>query len=121
MSAITSATGAAPRMQTGARCGQLAQLVVSDFNPNVGTVRTRTRKGDGHEKEYHVTLTEEGATFFKEVCAGRPGRNQKLQNTVLWRADTDTWQGQIRETRALMLRPVTGRGLRRRCMLLRWP
>ena len=67
-------------LQTGARYGQLAQLVVSDFNPDVGTVRTRTRKGDGHEKEYHVTLTEEGARFFEELCAGRAGDELMFRN-----------------------------------------
>jgi integrase len=35
-------------LQTGARYGQLAQLIVADFNPDVGTVRVRTRKGDGN-------------------------------------------------------------------------
>jgi integrase len=68
-------------LQTGARYGQLAQLVVSDFNADVGTVRTRTRKGDGHDKEYHITLTTEGVNFFEELCAGRAGNDLMLQNT----------------------------------------
>jgi integrase len=58
---------------TGARYGQLAQLAVSDFNPDVGTMRLRTRKGDGSEKVYHAHLTEEGRRFFKQACAGRDG------------------------------------------------
>jgi len=60
-------------LQTGARYGQLAQLVVSDFNPDVGTVRVRTRKRDGNEKEYYITLTDEGSEFFRVMCAGRAG------------------------------------------------
>ena len=60
-------------LQTGARYGQLAQLVVSDFNPDVGTVRVRTRKGDGNEKEYYITLTDEGSEFFRVMCDGRAG------------------------------------------------
>ena len=58
---------------SGARYGQLAQLTTSDFNPDVGTLRLRSRKGDGSEKVYHVHLTEEGTRFFKQRCAGRAG------------------------------------------------
>src|SRR5262249_15223707 len=36
-----------------ARYGQLTQLVVADFNPDAGTLRLRTRKGDGSERVYH--------------------------------------------------------------------
>src|SRR5262249_36930294 len=43
---------------TGARYGQLAQLVVSDLNVDAGTLRLRTRKGDGSERVYHVHLTD---------------------------------------------------------------
>jgi integrase len=57
---------------TGARYGQLAKLTVSDFNPDVGTLRLRTRKGDGSEKVYHVHLTDEGVRFFRQAC-GRAG------------------------------------------------
>ena len=56
---------------TGARYGQLATLIASDFDPDVGTLRVRTRKGDGSVKEYHVQLTREGAQFFTRRCAGR--------------------------------------------------
>jgi len=67
-------------LQTGGRYGQLAQLVVSDFNPDVGTLRMRTRKGDGTEKVYHATLTDEGVLFFKQVCAGRTGSELIFRN-----------------------------------------
>ena len=55
---------------TGARYGQLAELVAADFDPNDDTVRLRTRKRGGKEKSYRAVLTEEGARFFKHVCAG---------------------------------------------------
>ncbi len=58
---------------TGARYGQLAQLTAADFNPDVGTVRLRSRKGDGSEKIHHAHLTEEGWRFFERACAGRTG------------------------------------------------
>ena len=58
---------------TGARYGGLAQLVVSDFNPDANTLRLRTRKGDGSERVFHVHLTEEAQEFFRTVCAGKCG------------------------------------------------
>src|SRR5262249_1044033 len=56
---------------TGGRYGQLARLVVADFNRDAGTIRMATRKGDGTEKVYYVHLTEEGVRFFKQACVGR--------------------------------------------------
>jgi integrase len=67
-------------LQTGARYGQLAALTVADFNADVGTLRMRSRKGDGHEREHHCMLTEEGAGFFRTVCAGRAGRELLFRN-----------------------------------------
>lgn len=60
---------------TGARYGQITQLLVSDFNPDAGTLRMRTRKGDGTERVHHVHLTEEAMEFFQQVCAGRAGKD----------------------------------------------
>ena len=73
-------------LQTGARFGQLAALVASDFNPDAGTVRMVTRKGDGTAKVYHVHLTDEGAKFFRAVCAGRAG------NEVMFRINGREWR-----------------------------
>jgi integrase len=58
---------------TGGRYGQIAQLTVSDFNVDTGTLRMRTRKGDGSERVHHVHLTAEGVRFFESACAGRTG------------------------------------------------
>jgi len=41
----------------------------------------RTRKGDGTEKVFHPTSTNEGVSFFKQLCAGRAGNELMLQNT----------------------------------------
>jgi integrase len=66
---------------TGARLGQLAALTVSDFNPDVGTLQLRTRKGDGSERTYHVHLSDEGRTFFAHACAGKLGSDLLFTHT----------------------------------------
>lgn len=59
-------------LQSGARYGQLARLVVSDFNPTVGNLRLTSRKGKNSKlKTYYATLTAEGVEFFKSVCLGK--------------------------------------------------
>jgi integrase len=41
----------------------------------------RSFKGQGgHEREHHVTLTEEGAGFFLAACAGRAGHELIFRN-----------------------------------------
>jgi integrase len=67
---------------TGARYGQIAQLVVSDFNADAHTLRLRSRKGDGTEKVFHATLSDEGVNFFGHVCAGRRGSEPMFRNTA---------------------------------------
>jgi integrase len=71
---------------TGARLGQLAALTVSDFNPDVGTLRLRSRKGRGHERTYHVHLSDEGRRFFTHACAGKVGTD-----LILTHADGRPW------------------------------
>ena len=57
-------------LQTGARYGELGWLKVSDFNPDSGTVAILKSKTG---KSRHVVLTEEGAAFFADLCAGALG------------------------------------------------
>jgi integrase len=57
-------------LETGARYGELAALQVHDFNPDTGTVAIPQSKTG---KARHVVLTDEGAAFFRQVCAGRAG------------------------------------------------
>jgi integrase len=71
---------------TGARYGQLAQLVVSDVNVDAGTLRLRTRKGDGSERVYYAHLTDEALAFFRATCAGRRG-----DDLILTHADGEPW------------------------------
>jgi integrase len=55
---------------TGGRYGSLANLRVRDFRGD--TVTLRTRKGNGTERAFPVSLTaDEGVPFFERVCAGR--------------------------------------------------
>jgi integrase len=56
---------------TGCRYGELCQLKVADYNPDVETVTTRQAKS-GHVR--HVTLTEEAPELIELLIAGRsPG------------------------------------------------
>lgn len=69
---------------TGARYGELANLIVSDFNRDVGTLAIRQSKSG---KPRHIVLTDEGRAFFAELAAGRAGDAVMLQ-----KADGTAWQ-----------------------------
>ena len=75
---------------TGGRYGQVAQLTRSDFNVDargLGTIRMRTRKGDGSERIHHVHLNEEAVRFFESACAGRKGAD-----LIFTKADGSKWE-----------------------------
>ena len=57
-------------LQTGCRYGELCRLTVADFNPDSGTLAVRQSKSG---KPRHVVLTDEGATLFTRLTAGRAG------------------------------------------------
>lgn len=57
-------------LQTGCRYGELARLTVSDYNPEAETLTIRQSKSG---KPRHVVLTDEGATLFRRLAAGRTG------------------------------------------------
>jgi integrase len=57
-------------LETGCRYGELTRLEVRDFNQDTGTLAIRKSKSG---KPRHVVLTEEGADFFRQHCAGRAG------------------------------------------------
>jgi integrase len=70
-------------LQTGARYQELARLKVGDFNPDAGTAAVWQSKSG---KPRHIVLTDEGATFFRQQCAGRnPGE------LMLPRSDGSQW------------------------------
>jgi integrase len=99
-------------LQTGARYGQLAALTVADFNPDSGTVHMRTLKGGG-AREYHSTLTEEGAEFFRTVCAGRAGHELMFQrNGREWRREEQARPMRAACEHAKITLPIGFHGLR---------
>jgi integrase len=57
-------------LETGARLGELVSLQVHDFNPDTGTLAIRQSKSG---KARHVVLTDEGISFFRQLCADRAG------------------------------------------------
>jgi integrase len=69
-------------LQTGARYGELARIEVSDFNVDSGTIFIRQSKGG---KPRHVVLTDEGSTFFRQLCAGRAGSD------LMFRKGSGAW------------------------------
>jgi integrase len=72
---------------TGGRYSSLANLRVRDFHERAGTLDLRTRKGNGTERVFSVTLTpDEGVPFFKRVCAGRAAIE-----TMFLKTDAGSW------------------------------
>jgi integrase len=71
-------------LETGARYGELTtRLQVHDFNRDSGTLAIRTSKSG---KGRHIVLTDEGAAFFRQLCAGRPGAE-----VILLKASGEAW------------------------------
>jgi integrase len=56
-------------LETGARYGELCSLLVSDFNPDSGTIGISESKSN---KPRHIVLTKEGAAFFASIARHRP-------------------------------------------------
>jgi integrase len=70
-------------LETGCRYGELTALRVHDFNLDSGTIAVRQSKSG---KPRHVVLTDEGAAFFAQLCAGRAG-----DETMLRKAKGGAW------------------------------
>jgi integrase len=98
-------------LETGCRYQEIAQLEVSDFNADAGALHVRRSKS---AKARHVALTDEGAAFFSQACAGRPGRSLMFPRPSgqPWRASN---QGRFIEEacrRGRIDPPITFHGLR---------
>jgi integrase len=98
-------------LQTSARYGELARLIVADFNADVGTINIRQSKSG---KPRHVVLTDEGQEFFRQLTVGRAG-----DDVMLRKADGSTWgmSHQLRPmagaiTRAKITPEISFHGLR---------
>jgi integrase len=81
-------------LATGCRFGELAALLVRDFNPDVGTLHIRISKTG---KPRHVVLNDEGVKFFARLTTGRPGVELMLR-----KADGDRWS-KSNQTRPMAL------------------
>jgi integrase len=68
-------------LETGARYSELTRLEAADFNPDADTVTIRKSKAS---KSRHIVLTDAGAGFFREICAGRAG-------LIFGHADGSSW------------------------------
>ncbi len=79
---------------TGARYGELAQLVVADYDATAGTIYIRESKGG---KPRHVPLTEEGQGFFEEIAAGR------FRNKALFTRENGEPWGKSHQSRPLRI------------------
>lgn len=96
---------------TGCRYGELTALTVADFNRDAGTIAIRTSKSG---LPRHVVLTEEGAAFFAQVCAGRAGSDLmfKHANGSAW-AKSDQSRPMKAACKAAKISPLIGiHGLR---------
>jgi integrase len=70
-------------LSTGARYSELANAIVSEFNPQTNTVYfSPSKSGRGR----HVPLTEEGMKLFKRLTAGRQGKD-----LIFVRPDGEAW------------------------------
>jgi integrase len=98
-------------LETGCRYSELARLQVHDFNADAGTVTVGKSKTG---KPRHVVLTDQGAAFFKQHCAGRGGHD-----FMFIKADDSEWKESHQEKpmrraneRARLKPPIGFHGLR---------
>jgi integrase len=98
-------------LETGARYGELAQLTVADFNPDAGTVQIRQSKSG---KSRHIVLTDEGAAFFKQMCAGRSGAELMFTTAAgaTWGKSFQSRPMADANERAKIVPPINFHGLR---------
>ena len=98
-------------LETGARYSELTRLEVCDFNADAGTVAVRKSKTG---KARHIVLTDEGATFFQQHCAGRAGHDLMFRhaNGGAWKASEQGRPMAAVNEDARLKPPITFHGLR---------
>jgi integrase len=92
---------------TGCRYEELTRLKVEDFNPDSATIQIRMSKSG---KSRHVVLTNEGASFFADLCAGRKGSETIIGGQ--WRRNGQTRRMNAACKRASIDPPISFHGLR---------
>src|SRR6516162_1032678 len=97
-------------LETGARYGELTRLVVSDFNPDAGTLTIRKSKSG---KMRHVVLTDQGAEFFRAHIVGRRGDELMfVHGSNGWKPSEQNRPMADAVARAKIAPPITFHGLR---------
>ena len=98
-------------LETGARYGELTRLEVQDFNVDAGTIAIRKSKTG---KARHIVLTDEGAAFFREHCAGRAGHELMFVHGdgSAWLKSAQARRMDEANERAKLKPPITFHGLR---------
>ncbi|MBR1154593.1 site-specific integrase [Bradyrhizobium sp. JYMT SZCCT0428] len=98
-------------LESGARYGELCDLLVADFNADSGTLAIPDPKTS---KPRHIVLSNDGVEFFEEITAGRGGKEP-----IFLKSDGSQWLADhqadpIRETnkRAKITPPINFHGLR---------
>jgi integrase len=71
-------------LETGARYGELCELIVADFNADSGTIAVRQSKSD---KPRNIVLTVDGIEFFRDITKSRTAGE-----TLFQRENGDRWQ-----------------------------
>jgi integrase len=98
-------------LQTGARYGELIRLEVADFNVDASTIAIRKSKTG---KARHIVLTDEGAEFFHQICAGRAGHELmfRRQDGCNWKSSDQSRPMREAVARAAITPRISFHGLR---------
>jgi integrase len=97
-------------LMTGCRYGELAALLVEDFNADSGTLTIRMSKSG---KPRHVALSAEGSGFFLHQCLGRiPGSLMFTKGVGRKWSASDQQRPLAAACIAAKIAPITFHGLR---------
>ena len=98
-------------LESGARYGELCDMLVADFNSDAGTLAVPDPKTG---KPRHIVLSADGVEFFEEITAGRAGSEPIFRKADGSRWAPDHQADPISETneRAKISPPVNFHGLR---------
>jgi integrase len=97
-------------LMTGCRYGELAALVVEDFNADSGTLIIRTSKSG---KPRHVVLSIEGREFFARQCLGKlPGALLFTKASGRKWSASDQQRPVVAAGTAAKIAPITFHGIR---------
>jgi len=98
-------------LESGARYGELCEMLVSDFNSDAGTLSVPDPKTG---KPRHIVLSIDGIKLFEEITAGRPGSDPifRKHDGTRWLADHQAEPIEETNKRAKINPPINFHGLR---------